>query len=41
MVYTNVISATEGWVDGVYLITPEDLEDAGDDLEGGDPVLAD
>jgi prepilin-type N-terminal cleavage/methylation domain-containing protein len=41
VVYTNIVSETDGWVDGVYLITPEDLEDAGDDLggegDGGDP----
>jgi prepilin-type N-terminal cleavage/methylation domain-containing protein len=35
VVYTNIVSETDGWVDGVYLITPEDLEDADDDL-GGD-----
>jgi prepilin-type N-terminal cleavage/methylation domain-containing protein len=35
VVYTNVVAETDGWVDGVYLITPQDLEDAGDDL-GGD-----
>jgi type II secretory pathway pseudopilin PulG len=35
VVYTNVVSETDGWVDGVYLITPDDLEDAADDL-GGD-----
>jgi len=35
VVYTNIVSETDGWVDGVYLITPEDLEDADDDLGGG------
>jgi prepilin-type N-terminal cleavage/methylation domain-containing protein len=37
VVYTNIVEETGGWVDGVYIITPEDLEDAEDDLGGGDP----
>jgi prepilin-type N-terminal cleavage/methylation domain-containing protein len=36
VVYTNIISETNGWVDGVYRITPGDLKDADDDLNGGD-----
>jgi prepilin-type N-terminal cleavage/methylation domain-containing protein len=36
VVYTNIVEETGGWVDGVYIITPEDLEDAGDDLGVGD-----
>jgi hypothetical protein len=34
IVYTNIIEETEGWVDGVYLITADELEEAGDDLDG-------
>jgi len=37
VVYTNIIEETGGWVDGVHVITPEDLEEAEDDLGGGDP----
>jgi prepilin-type N-terminal cleavage/methylation domain-containing protein len=40
VVYTNIIDETEGWVYGTYLITPEDLEEAGDDLDGGDDAPA-
>jgi prepilin-type N-terminal cleavage/methylation domain-containing protein len=35
VVYTNIIDEADGWLDGVYLITPDDLQDAGDDLGGG------
>lgn len=41
-VHTNVITETDGWVDGVYVITPDELADAGDDLggaEGGVPPV--
>jgi type II secretory pathway pseudopilin PulG len=34
-VHTDVIAATGGWVDGVYVIDDGDLAEAGDDL-GGD-----
>jgi prepilin-type N-terminal cleavage/methylation domain-containing protein len=36
VVYTNIISETDGWVDGVYQITPDDLKEADDDLGGDD-----
>jgi len=32
--YTNIVEETGGWIDGVYIITPEDLEEAEDDLGG-------
>ena len=35
--YTNIVSDTDGWIDGVYVITPDDLESAKGDL-GGDEV---
>ena len=34
--HTNVIAATGGWVDGVFVIDDNDLADASDDLGGGD-----
>jgi len=37
VVYTNIVEDDGDWVDGVYRITPEDLEEAGDDLGTGDP----
>jgi len=41
VVYTNIVEETGGWVDGVYIITPEDLEEVEDDLEDeGEPAVA-
>jgi len=35
-VHTNIIEETDGWVDGVYVITADELAGAADDLGGGD-----
>jgi prepilin-type N-terminal cleavage/methylation domain-containing protein len=34
VVYTNIIEEDGGWIDGVHIITAEDLEEADDDLGG-------
>jgi len=37
VVYTNVVTDDDGWVDGVYVITPDDLKEADEDLDAVEP----
>lgn len=36
--YTNIVSDADGWLDGVYVITPDDLKSADDDLGGDEKI---